>query len=307
MVGGLVAGGGLAVSLAPRLLAQTRDDAVHVCAAPDGVLKLAAGPSCPAGQTSLYLATAGPLTAKDDKKPGDTPAVIQKRIADLEKRIADLEAMAKKGELGNRVTAPFVVVDETGRPIFQVVRDQARLYDSNRKVVVAMGAVQGGGVFQAITPDGTGRTSFGAIPGFSGVEIRLNEIPRVQLGQMPSNRAELKFLNGSGTMVAAIGQDKSDQGGAAIMDSLGNYKAELQLAPDRKGELLIIGGRGKGVAALTEGSYGGNLSLWDVDGTGMVDAGVTSDGIGIVRTGPNWFKPGMGVLGLPGSYIVGKR
>jgi hypothetical protein len=39
----------------------------------------------------------------------------------------------------------------------------------------------------------------------------------------------------------------------------------------------------------------------------MVEAGSTAEGIGVVRTGPEGFKPGMGVLGLPSSYISGKQ
>jgi hypothetical protein len=38
----------------------------------------------------------------------------------------------------------------------------------------------------------------------------------------------------------------------------------------------------------------------------MVEAGSTADGIGVVRAGPDGFKPGLGVLGLPSSYISGK-
>lgn len=306
IIGGLAVGGA-AASLTTRLQAQTRDDAVHVCAGTDGVLRVATSPSCAPDQTSLYLATAGPLTPKDDKKPDDASAALQKRIADLEKRVAELEEMANKGELGNRVTAPFVVTDETGRPIFEVVRDSARLYNTSRKVVAAMAAAQDGGVLMGRTSDGTAAAYLGAVSGFTGLEVKVDNKARVDLGEMPTKRAGLMVMNAAGEMLAAIGEGTQNEGLAAVLDSQGNYKAELMVTPDNKGELLILGRPHVGVAALTEGSYGGNLSIWDVAGTGMVDAGVTVDGVGVVRTGPDFFKPGMGVLGLPGSYIIGKK
>jgi hypothetical protein len=305
MCGGFAVGG--VVALVPRLRAQTRDDAVHVCAAADGVLRVATGPSCPAGQTSLYLATAGPLSPKGDNKQDQTSAGLQKRIDDLEQRVAELEEMANKGELGNRVTAPFVVTDENGRPIFRVERDLVRLYNSSLKPVAAMYATDEGGAFVGRTADGTSSAIVGAIDRFSGVEVRQGTMDRIQLGQFPNKRVSLKVLGASGALLAGIGQGALEEGIAIVADTSGNTKAELQVTADRKGEMLVMGAAGKGVAALTEGSYGGNLGLWSVDGTGMVDAGVTADGLGVVRTGPNFFKPGMGVLGLPGSYIIGKR
>jgi hypothetical protein len=38
----------------------------------------------------------------------------------------------------------------------------------------------------------------------------------------------------------------------------------------------------------------------------MVEAGVNEANIGVVRAGPASFAPGVGILGLPGSYIAGK-
>jgi hypothetical protein len=50
------------------------------------------------------------------------------------------------------------------------------------------------------------------------------------------------------------------------------------------------------------------LRIWGRDGQQpLVEAGVDEKGIGVVRAGPEGFKPGMGVLGLPSSYISGKR
>ncbi len=39
----------------------------------------------------------------------------------------------------------------------------------------------------------------------------------------------------------------------------------------------------------------------------MVEAGVVPQGFGVVRAGPDGFSPGVGLLGLPGSYIAGKK
>ena len=39
----------------------------------------------------------------------------------------------------------------------------------------------------------------------------------------------------------------------------------------------------------------------------MVEAGTLDTGIGLVKAGPGAFQPGFGPLGLPGSYIAGKK
>jgi hypothetical protein len=48
------------------------------------------------------------------------------------------------------------------------------------------------------------------------------------------------------------------------------------------------------------------MRLYNNVGAPMVEAGVNEANIGVVRAGPASFAPGVGILGLPGSYIAGK-
>ena len=76
----------------------------------------------------------------------------------------------------------------------------------------------------------------------------------------------------------------------------------------KNGLFAITNGSGQSIAELTEGeSKGGRLALFSSSGENMVVAGVDAGGFGVVRAGPESFKPGYGLLGLPGSYIAGKR
>ena len=59
-------------ALTADLRAQGGDEAIHVCVAEDGVMRLASG-TCPAGQSSLQLKRAGEEAEKPDepKEPED--------------------------------------------------------------------------------------------------------------------------------------------------------------------------------------------------------------------------------------------
>jgi hypothetical protein len=70
----------------------------------------------------------------------------------------------------------------------------------------------------------------------------------------------------------------------------------------------IFNNNQQSVAELTEGeSKGGRLAIFNSSGENMVVAGVAEEGFGVVRAGPEAFKPGVGILGLPGSFIMGKK
>ena len=48
------------------------------------------------------------------------------------------------------------------------------------------------------------------------------------------------------------------------------------------------------------------MELFNNAGLVMVQAGVNEYNVGVVRAGPAGFHPGVGILGLPGSFIAGK-
>lgn len=72
------------------------------------------------------------------------------------------------------------------------------------------------------------------------------------------------------------------------------------------GILQVLTASGQGVATLLATKAGnGQLQLSNNAGVTMVEAGVNKNNIGSVRAGPAGFHPGVGILGLPGSYIAG--
>jgi hypothetical protein len=71
-------------------------------------------------------------------------------------------------------------------------------------------------------------------------------------------------------------------------------------------EITLNGQNGSPIASLVRTANGGKLELSSSNGELMVIAGTTSSGVGTVRTGPMSRAPG-GLMGVPGSFISGKR
>jgi hypothetical protein len=315
---------GLVAWLVVDVNAQSKgEDGIHVCVASDRVLRLAQGIACMTGEKSLYFKKPDPGVddAKPDKdtKPGKDTSSDKERIAQLEERIRNLEDAANRGELGNKVVAPFTVVDRDGKRIFDVDRDangvRAQVYSASDEGVATMWGLNTGGQFVARSV-AAGAGDVSAYLGIfrnraSGVQVLEGGAPRLDLGRDGGSGAyRLKVFGSDGKAVAGIGQNSVGAGTAQVADQSGVVRAVL--AVDDKGHADIYNGSGVGVALLTEGpSAGGNLTIYGSAGSKagapMVEAGVTAEGIGVVRAGPEGFKPGLGLLGLPGSYIAGKK
>lgn len=307
---------GLHSGLASDVHAQGREGAIHVCVAEDGVLRLAAVDSmCPAGQKSLYLATGGDLANKSAAPKPDDPqsASLQRRLVELEQRVKDLEDAAGRGELGQKVVAPFEVVDRSGKRIFSVEDGNARyvnLFNRDGKQVAGIGATAPGGYFFASSATSDLFARVTAEGSSSGVTVEENEVIRLDLGRDKGKGTyRLKFFTNAGTDVAGIGESTETKGGlAVIQDESGRTRASIGVrSGEGGGGIFIHNSRGTMVAGLTEGSAKSGLLLINSSaGQPMVEAGVTAEGFGVVRAGPEGFKPGVGILGLPGSYIAGK-
>jgi hypothetical protein len=304
--------------LAADTLAQgwSSETAVHVCVAEDNVMHQAdLTEACPPGHRSLYLKRAG---AVDTPKPeqGEAPArdqitVDRKQLEDLERRISALEQGVRDGSLANRVVAPFEVVDRAGRRIFQVEEGYVNVYNTAGRVMARIVANEHGGYF-------LGRSAtapLAAVIGASAdrVSVLVGEGSgtldnRIDLGRDAERGTyRLKFLGQGGVDLAGIGQDKTTGAGAVVIcDRTGRKKASMELLED-KGVISVLNDK-VSVAMLKEGANGGGLLAIANSGGDfrMVEAGVAEGGYGVVRAGPEAFKPGMGVLGLPASYITGK-
>ncbi len=302
---------------------------IYVCAAADGMLRLVApGASCPAGQRSLRLKRAEadlepPKTDEETGKQACTGADAR-RLAELEQRLKDLEDTTDRGAVTSRVTEPFEVVDRQGRKIFSVVHEDdtpsnvLRLFNvSDPKGVAQIRANPGGGYFlgrssagKLYAAIGAGQDAVSVVIGDDSDTTGRETRDRIALGRDPEHgNYRLKIASASGVPLAQIGEFLETHGGlAAIYDEKGQWRTGMFYS-DNKGVLTVRGGGGNAniIATLSEGANGGGrLQLMSANGEKMVEAGVTAEHFGVVRAGPESFKPGMGVLGLPGSYIAGK-
>ena len=146
----------------------------------------------------------------------------------------------------------------------------------------------------------------------AGLSVIENGIGRIDLGRDDQHgNYRLKFLSPSAGFVAGIGESADGSAVASVAGLDGTVKAQMAalVNHDGKGSFVVGNGLGKPeVAVLTEGAnQEGLLQLFSGAGEKMVEAGGTAEGIGVVRAGPEAFKPGYGLLGLPGSYLAGKR
>jgi len=293
------------------------DSKIRVCVAKDGVMRLAGPASCPAGQkpVDLKVPDASSPDSPDEKKNNGEPdgkacAAAQKKIDELANRLSAVEK-SPEGSLRNRVTAPFQVFGRDGKVIFRVDEDRtAAIYDGAGVRVAQMGASKNGGYVSAKSASNKLDIGMEAGSDFAQVVITDSGTERLILGRDPQHGTyRLKVFGKGGSMVAGIGQDSSAGKGAGmvIVNSENNNGGEAFMLGDRNGKGIVgIGRAGKSLAFLTEGSKGGLLNIMDANSQIMVEAGVVAGGFGVVRVGPQAFKPGYGVLGLPGSYLAGK-
>lgn len=314
--------------LGPRLHAQGNSDTsdtVHVCVAPDGVMKLAElYASCPDGQKSLLLkkktVDADVPKPPDEKSRACADTMDKRELDDFERRLKTLENPQDRHLVGNRIVAPFEVVDRAGKRLFYVDGDQgalprrAELYNSGGNIVAVIGALNGGGQFVATTPSRnlsvyTGIYKDGKA---AGVNVLEGATTRIDFGKDAAmGHYRLKFFEKSGQWVAGIGQEPTSGAGLAMVnDAAGKPRAAMGVlggAQAGKGAVYVANDSQIVVAQMREGDYGGGLLRIDnAEGAEMVAAGVEKDGYGVVSTGPQAFKPGLGLFGLPGSYIAGK-
>ncbi|MFO1467414.1 MAG: hypothetical protein U1F35_13420 [Steroidobacteraceae bacterium] len=295
---------------------------IQVCAAADGLMRIVAlGTTCPAGQRGLKLqraeANLEPPKTDDDTKPTCTPADT-KRIAELERRLKELEDGAEGGSVTQRVVAPFVVNDKDGNKVFSVEHDdwgnRAYLFSPGGKKSARMVASENGGYFLGTSID----QKFGAAVGAGGSAANLAvvdhvgtdaEVSRVILGKnLRDGLYGLTVQKDASKPIAFLGERQDGNGHTRLYDSAGKPRVGMGvLTKTGKGGIGVQNDAGTLVGVLTEGTNGGGLMyLTNQQEQMMVEAGVTAEQVGVVRAGPESFKPGYGVLGLPGSYISGK-
>jgi hypothetical protein len=278
---------------------------VHLCASADGVLHMSPPrATCAAGQQSMFFRRAAnpPADAPDATTKDTTDA----RIKALQQRIAELEGEASRTGLTRRVPAPFEVVDRDGQRVFFVGEDRVvRLYNAAGKDVVRLTATDGGGYLLATNAAGSLTATIGTSESEASIKLLEGRVVRAELGKTGTGaHYRLQFLR-SGMPVALLGESLLGEGQVLIADKDNNLRARISINGGL-GEIATFNKETTPVAILTEGAHAGGLfKLTSSDGVVMVDAGVSADGVGLVRTGPGSFMTAAGI-GLPGSYIMGK-
>jgi len=286
---------------------QPRGAAIAVCVLSDGLIRLAAAAGCTPPQKTVLLEEAGPDGIDVADVPAADPTSAEaRRIAALERRLRALERPAVAGYIGNRVVAPFEVVDAGGQRVFTVQPGEVRVYPPGGPMAVRLSASEESGFVTTLSAQGHLQASVGvSSTRRAGLIVAENDVERIYIGRQPEGHYAAKFFGKAGTFVAGFGQSRQGTGAALVMDHGGIIKASLRLDDASKGFVSVSNGSTY-VAELTEGKTGGGLlTIGSSSGERMVAAGVQPGGFGVVQAGPASFMTAAG-LGLPGSYIMGK-
>jgi hypothetical protein len=236
----------------------------------------------------------------------DQPA-LQSRANALRERITALEEAARSGLLSEKVVAPFEVVNQAGQRLFFVSPDrEVEVYKAGKRIAV-MSAGGGFGTLSVLSDSSKSWTALNP----EGVQMNDNGQLRLHLGRdLTTGNYRLRFYSTAGKAVAGIGVSYETNGGSVIISKpTGEPRAWMFATNDGRGFVQIVGGYGNPIAKLTAADKrGGLLLLCNPNNCDppMVAAG-DENGLGLVATGPLYFESGLGLTGVPGSFLVGKK
>jgi hypothetical protein len=165
-----------------------------------------------------------------------------------------------------------------------------------------------GGHLRVTRPNGQSAAEIASRTGRMGLRVT-NDAGKVvaAMGISPEtpNTGAVKVSGETGKVMAAMTTAAGgDRGAIAVLNPAGQTVAEVSSRHDGRG-LISVYSAGVLVGTLTEGDSGGGLlQLSAAGGTPMVEAGSTTNGVGVVRTGP---MPRPLLPGVPGSFIIGRK
>jgi hypothetical protein len=233
-----------------------------------------------------------------------------RKLRELERRVKELEERAAKGRLlGSRVYAPFAVINEAGYQVFVVEEGMARFNNASGTLAARVVMSEKGGYFQGLSTTAKVQATIGAVDSKANVFVTENDQHRINLGRNDQGRYGLRVYDKAGKPLAGIGQASGGPGDGVVTigDAKGNQRAAMFVGADGGGMLQVLNAAGQPVGSLYASKAGnGRMELFNNAGLVMVQAGVTEYNVGVVRAGPAGFHPGVGILGLPGSFISGK-
>jgi hypothetical protein len=104
--------------------------------------------------------------------------------------------------------------------------------------------------------------------------------------------------NASGAVLTQMGATSDGRGEIKVLDAGGALLAAMAKSPDSAGGAVEVYNGKVAVVNIRPGKAGGGyIQLLDTGGRSMVEAGSGSEGVGVVRAGPN-YKCGSNYLGL---------
>jgi hypothetical protein len=193
----------------------------------------------------------------------------------------------------------FFGVNDDGRPAL-------RLADDTGIRALALEGLDGGDGSIKLYSDGNLSAHMGPASG-KNTALRFfmnSETPMAAIGIDATGNGAVRVGDTAGTTLAGLAVDSDGGGSVVAYHKSGRPAASLAIGDGGVGSVQVYTTGGVLLGSLTQGVNGGILQLNDMGGTPMVEAGTTG-GRGIVRTGPMVQRGG--ILGLPGSYIMGKQ
>lgn len=280
-----------AFALAAHLGMQSRDG-VHVCVGADRVLRHDTSGKCPAGAKEFYLAEE---EGKIDGEPTSTEAEAKGEVAELRRQVAALTQ-----QLTNLQRSEAAHSDAFNQRIGALEQGAAKSPPSK-------GASVGTRVvapFVVVDPAGKPILSVRANPRNMIMSSTAGDsvvfIAALETGGFFKARTK----NGSREAVVGV---TGQYGAVEIRGGEGSKRAVLALQDDNRPILGLRNDNDISVAAITVGASGGGMiQLGDAAGNTTVDAGTTAQGVGLVRAYPVG-SPGAGLIGMPGTFILGRR
>jgi hypothetical protein len=125
-------------------------------------------------------------------------------------------------------------------------------------------------------------------------------------GTNNTNSGAVVVRDSSGATLAQLGTTPDNRGEVKVVNAAGKLLAVMAAAPEGSGGTMQVSNGNDIVASMTAKSSGyGYLQLLDAGGATMVEAGVTTGGLGAVMTGPGHRCPGGGTAKLAPTCIQG--
>ncbi len=205
--------------------------------------------------------------------------------------------------------APFEVVTKKGGRLLRIEEQNVTFYNHDGKPVVWIQTDYSGGLLQTQSVTGDREATIGAQDRRAHLVVKEKGNDRIDLGRRANGRYSLQVYGPQNKVVVGIGQSIAGSGIMLIGDAAGTTKVSMHInkLTDGGTVLQVANGAGGIVGSMSAAAGGGQLQLTNAAGNSMVEAGLTEENVGVVRTLPGKCHFGVGILGLVPNCIVGRR